>query len=284
MTVADNLKSQKVSTFPSARQRRAAKCMEWKVEQTWWKGNKSAANIYILFSLSRKLQERRYSTVHCTTAEQHMYHTLKRCPKPGNDWQNNNTQQWQDGICKHQTNVQVPSQPSMTKQPDHIRTWRIKHQPLVWPNDLYRLYILLCVCVCLLWTHTHHHIIFAGAAWLYFLSCDAKPAALRVHSALTTHRPGRQTQLWETPQQPVAVISAWRSAVGSAGSEDAKGGFVCRCVAFMDCWTSVDTDLQHGVTVCPASSPGHQDGATWFSSLTVSSDVLLHLPLVSISI
>lgn len=131
-------------------------------------------------------------------------------------------------------------------------------------------------------THTHHHIIFAGAAWLYFLSCDAKPAALRVHSALTTHRPGRQTQLWETPQQPVAVISAWRSAVGSAGSEDAKGGFVCRCVAFMD--HSVDTDLQHGVTVCPASSPGHQDGATWFSSLTVSSDVLLHLPLVSISI
>lgn len=146
MTVADNLKSQKVSTFPSARQRRAAKCMEWKVEQTWWKGNKSAANIYISFSLSRKLQERRYSTVHCTTAEQHMYHTLKCCPKPGNDWQNNNTQQWQDGICKHQTNVQVPSQPSMTKQPDHTRTWRIKHQPLVWPNDLYRLY-----------GHTHTH-------------------------------------------------------------------------------------------------------------------------------
>lgn len=243
MTVADNLKSQKVSTFPSARQRRAAKCMEWKVEQTWWKGNKSAANIYILFSLSRKLQERRYSTVHCTTAEQHMYHTLKRCPKPGNDWQNNNTQQWQDGICKHQTNVQVPSQPSMTKQPDHTRTWRIKHQPLVWPNDLYRLYILLFVCVCVSFMGTHtpsHYLRRCCLALLSFMRCQT----CSTESPLCPdHPPPRETN--PALRDAAAACGSYLSVeicCRRAGSEDAKGGFVCRCVAFMDCWTSVDTN------------------------------------------
>lgn len=132
-------------------------------------------------------------------------------------------------------------------------------------------------------THTHtpsHYLRRCCLALLSFMRCQT----CSTESPLCPdHPPPRETN--PALRDAAAACGSYLSVeicCRRAGSEDAKGGFVCGCVAFMD--HSVDTDLQHGVTVCPASSPGHQDGATWFSSLTVSSDVLLHLPLVSISI